>query len=604
MNRVLFYDGQDVLTDDLDALQNRIIADVKARDSRIFSPGIINDEVDILETNADDTLSVAEFHAIDINGEYIHSGAQLNIAPDTTQSFPRPLIYTSTSGTASWESDVTYVITVVYTEADAYANPISYHPVTGEMMHTRVNTPDAAASEAYILYAYRKGTDTVPTNCIILGEVVYSSTTLSLQITYSACQFLKLYGRHVYYTIPTTVEGRVATYSLGDTKTVEDHMHCLGTGVVSSKNPHAIAPIDIGIDITNITDHEKRLHVDGILGDPETTLSCDVNYQSGAPDTLLLKGLYTNDQIVVYGSHITNTELPVATDYEIIPESLISMTDGDYVIYYDSLTDTFEMYNSGDGSEGLAYTITYNGITTQKTIKATPVTPVITDFLLWGFTWAHTKTTSTAPDHTAVANVTALVDLRYFGNIASQNLNADSATDTFTIDHNVTITKDLNISGNVYGAIPIGIPVPFVGTSAQIPTNFLELNGSQVLIDDYPTLYSLCLDRYNNGSTPTAGHFYIPDMRYRIPVGAGTATFGTLTVGTYGGEKDHQLTVDELASHSHVTEVTNNTGSAIRSFVVSDYPGSGVTLASETGGDVAHNNMQPYIAMTWMVRAK
>lgn len=72
------------------------------------------------------------------------------------------------------------------------------------------------------------------------------------------------------------------------------------------------------------------------------------------------------------------------------------------------------------------------------------------------------------------------------------------------------------------------------------------------------------------------------------------------SVGKTGGEKKHTLTVDELASHSHDIAVAEGT----------DSPFAGKTKAARredsyvaiaqtksTGGNMPHNNLQPYVAV-------
>lgn len=78
------------------------------------------------------------------------------------------------------------------------------------------------------------------------------------------------------------------------------------------------------------------------------------------------------------------------------------------------------------------------------------------------------------------------------------------------------------------------------------------------------------------------------------------------TVGKKGGEKEHLLTVDEMPEHDHgLIEDTSGGGN-------SDYPtttgmGSNTLVNADgvtqkTGGDQAHNNMQPYIVAAAIMR--
>lgn len=69
------------------------------------------------------------------------------------------------------------------------------------------------------------------------------------------------------------------------------------------------------------------------------------------------------------------------------------------------------------------------------------------------------------------------------------------------------------------------------------------------------------------------------------------------TAGTTGGEKEHKLTVSEMPSHAHKTLHSSGTANtwgyrdAKQDYTV--FRDSG--YMEKTGGDMAHNNMPPYI---------
>lgn len=95
----------------------------------------------------------------------------------------------------------------------------------------------------------------------------------------------------------------------------------------------------------------------------------------------------------------------------------------------------------------------------------------------------------------------------------------------------------------------------------------------------------------------------------RVLIGAGTADSGTVyTAGDTGGEEKHQLTVEELASHNHnlICEYGTpaNLSSAPEQQSYMQAAGTNAstrhpisTVIQSSGGNVAHNNMQPYSAV-------
>jgi microcystin-dependent protein len=135
------------------------------------------------------------------------------------------------------------------------------------------------------------------------------------------------------------------------------------------------------------------------------------------------------------------------------------------------------------------------------------------------------------------------------------------------------------------------------------PANMLLCDGSSYLRVDYPDLYDFLDAVYQTDSS----HFVVPDMLDRAPIGAG----GSRNIDDAGGAETHTLVLSESPSHSHTdtghthTEVTAvpvvvtiGAGAPVPSAI----PGVGVTglgfaALTNTGGDGAHNNMQPFRAL-------
>lgn len=88
----------------------------------------------------------------------------------------------------------------------------------------------------------------------------------------------------------------------------------------------------------------------------------------------------------------------------------------------------------------------------------------------------------------------------------------------------------------------------------------------------------------------------------KVPVGVDVSDGDFSTSEKTGGEKTHKLTANEMPSHRHTMgDYTDNFGGAGNYYyptcIKSWTPSSGWKSfnVNNTGGDQAHNNLQPYI---------
>lgn len=96
--------------------------------------------------------------------------------------------------------------------------------------------------------------------------------------------------------------------------------------------------------------------------------------------------------------------------------------------------------------------------------------------------------------------------------------------------------------------------------------------------------------------------FFIPDLRSRFPIGVGTGDGLTeRTIGTYGGTETHQLTTDELPSHTHTSDYENS-NKKVDSGTTFNVPNTSGNNGS-VGGDTPHNNMPPFVGIHFIIRS-
>jgi microcystin-dependent protein len=91
--------------------------------------------------------------------------------------------------------------------------------------------------------------------------------------------------------------------------------------------------------------------------------------------------------------------------------------------------------------------------------------------------------------------------------------------------------------------IPVGIIYPYAGSTA--PSKYLLCDGSAVSRTDYSDLYDVIGTTYGAGDGSTT--FNIPDLSGKVIVGVSS----THTLGSTGGEESHTLLETELPSHVH-----------------------------------------------------
>lgn len=161
----------------------------------------------------------------------------------------------------------------------------------------------------------------------------------------------------------------------------------------------------------------------------------------------------------------------------------------------------------------------------------------------------------------------------------------------------------------------IGEIISYAGSTS--PTGkWLVCDGTSYLRTDYPDLFAVIGTSYG---ALDGTHFSVPDLRGRVPIGAGAASgLTSYSIGDNGGEEAHTLITSEIPSHSHTdaghTHVEGNAAPAVGAAITgvpvpSAVPTVGVTGAGSanilsTGGDGAHENRQPYLAITYLIVAQ
>lgn len=134
--------------------------------------------------------------------------------------------------------------------------------------------------------------------------------------------------------------------------------------------------------------------------------------------------------------------------------------------------------------------------------------------------------------------------------------------------------------------------------SALAENHFVAVTSGTSLLDMFYPVGSYYETSNTSFNPNTAwGGTWQEDSTGRVTVAQDTGTFDT--VGDTGGEETHTLTVAEMPKHNHEINIQKSgTGDwwSLQSFNIERNPQGGYST-NDTGGNQAHNNLQPYIVV-------
>ena len=176
------------------------------------------------------------------------------------------------------------------------------------------------------------------------------------------------------------------------------------------------------------------------------------------------------------------------------------------------------------------------------------------------------------------------------------------------IDGNTCINGDLIVNGDLVEFLPIGTILPY--SSINVPRGYMICDGRELSRTDYSDLFDVIGTNYGVGNGSTT--FNIPNLTGRVPVGINSADSTFENLGNSGGEKTHTLTTNEMPSHTHIPTWQSNCPPWLQAGgygQISPSASGGANKANignlsinNTGGGQAHNNLQPYVVITYIIK--
>lgn len=160
---------------------------------------------------------------------------------------------------------------------------------------------------------------------------------------------------------------------------------------------------------------------------------------------------------------------------------------------------------------------------------------------------------------------------------------------------------------------------PFLGEIRLLGCNFAPSGwaicaGQLMPIQQNTALFSLLGTTYGGNGTTT---FALPDLRGNTPIGFGQgAGLSDYALGEVGGAADVTLLAADIPAHTHTVAAVAAVGtlntpaagllaqSSIRSNLYETTTANTTmapTAVTSTGGNQAHNNMPPYLALNFCI---
>lgn len=144
------------------------------------------------------------------------------------------------------------------------------------------------------------------------------------------------------------------------------------------------------------------------------------------------------------------------------------------------------------------------------------------------------------------------------------------------------------------------------------PRGWALCDGQILPINQNQSLYSLLGTTYGGDGRTT---FALPDLRGRTPIHVGRSNGGgDHREGEKGGEETHTLSANEMPQHTHalnastdedgvITAANNVLARAPQALYADPPPDTPLQSSSVTnvGGGQAHDNMQPFLALNFVI---
>jgi microcystin-dependent protein len=147
-----------------------------------------------------------------------------------------------------------------------------------------------------------------------------------------------------------------------------------------------------------------------------------------------------------------------------------------------------------------------------------------------------------------------------------------------------------------------GAILPFAAAAA--PAGYLLCNGQQVSRSTYAALFAAIGTTWGAGDGSTT--FTLPNLQGYALIGRGTFTDAqgavNYNLAQAVGERQHLLTVNEIPAHSHTTPTLWGYSGPAQVAGGASLPLTATSSTASTGGGMMHNNVQPSMPISWVIK--
>lgn len=224
-------------------------------------------------------------------------------------------------GTSSFGFDKEYYMVIRYNEVydETSKKPVNGGKNKGTLVPSRI-------IPSFDLYIRNSKSDLLSGDVVLALLKTDSGGIVSVDESY----------RDVFGISVDLLRASVSSGNLGSNITFEDHINMVGSGTVSTINPHGLSAEDLGIDISATGKHQLYLHSDGIKTDniSSTVSALCPSYSSSSltsEEKVYVEPLLESSNEIVVVNGVTITPTNIGTRYVL---DMLNYSSEEYEGYY------------------------------------------------------------------------------------------------------------------------------------------------------------------------------------------------------------------------------------------------------------------------------